>query len=94
MSVGLRLGEDLGDGRIAERTLQGPLENRVSTKGGDSHIVQRPAQGSHQSLQRFPVGVLSSLTPLKIRACVKKGSWLLDVCVGEGEFKEKGKCWE
>ena len=35
----------LGDRRIAERTLQGTLKNRIHKKGGDSHMVQRPAQG-------------------------------------------------
>lgn len=53
----MRVEEDLGDGRIAERTLQGPLKNRIGKKGGDSCIVQRPAQGSHQSLPGFPAGV-------------------------------------
>lgn len=46
MSVGVRVEEDLGDRRIAGRTLQGPLKNRIRKKGGDSLIVQRPAQGS------------------------------------------------
>lgn len=36
---GMRLGEDLGNGRIVERTLQVPLKNRIGKKGGDGYIV-------------------------------------------------------